>query len=469
MKFILLLLTTFFNYSILYCQDFKILSQLQINDNLSFSTLRFDRDEYGVGIMNNKGVMTQEQAINLIPINCGIMGDNILVIGEERKKLKTIGYNAILINKKTCSVLKEQNIFKKENSNRISCTLLKDPNNNFCYALFRQTNYDEGFHFMGPSNADTKFLESSFIQLISLNNKLEPKFIEIKTVAANSYFAGAVADETKNIYICSFTNELITVEKFDSTGKLLKNLSTPFSVKDKNPFFNCVIKNEMDNQQSVIIATTCINSSKMKALNTIKFDFSINKIITSGEIILNKDYRKTLKNVNEEAKGRNFSNIESLEPVQIFDDSKRIIVVKEIKSQNYEMQAKVTAYYRLGSIITIYSKKNFEIEREIVVDKKLGTFLESSDGISVYLMNDYLWAITCENSGLVSFKTYLLKVNLSTGEITKEEIEKEDIGKGWVTFPMQTAWFKKNIIVPFFKVASPYSLSFESKFIAKPY
>ena len=69
MKFILLLLTTFFNYSILYCQDFKILSQLQINDNLSFSTLRFDRDEYGVGIMNNKGVMTQEQAINLIPIN----------------------------------------------------------------------------------------------------------------------------------------------------------------------------------------------------------------------------------------------------------------------------------------------------------------------------------------------------------------------------------------------------------------
>lgn len=322
---------------------------------------------------------------------------------------------------------------------------------------------------MGPSNADTKFLESSFIQLISLNNKLEPKFIEIKTVAANSYFAGAVADETKNIYICSFTNELITVEKFDSTGKLLKNLSTPFSVKDKNPFFNCVIKNEMDNQQSVIIATTCINSSKMKALNTIKFDFSINKIITSGEIILNKDYRKTLKNVNEEAKGRNFSSIESLEPVQISDDSKRIIVVKEIKSQNYEMQAKVTAYYRLGSIITIYSKKNFEIEREIVVDKKLGTFLESSDGISVYLMNDYLWAITCENSGLVSFKTYLLKVNLSTGEITKEEIEKEDIGKGWVTFPMQTAWFKKNIIVPFFKVASPYSLSFESKFIAKPY
>lgn len=469
MKFILLLLTTFFNYSILYCQDFKILSQLQINDNLSFSTLRFDRDEYGVGIMNNKGVMTQEQAINLIPINCGIMGDNILVIGEERKKLKTIGYNAILINKKTCSVLKEQNIFKKENSNRISCTLLKDPNNNFCYALFRQTNYDEGFHFMGPSNADTKFLESSFIQLISLNNKLEPKFIEIKTVAANSYFAGAVADETKNIYICSFTNEHITVEKFDSTGKLLKNLSTPFSVKDKNPFFNCVIKNETDNQQSVIIATTCINSSKMKALNTIKFDFTINKIITSGEIILNKDYRKTLKNVNEEAKGRNFSNIESLEPVQIFDDSKRIIVVKEIKSENYDMQAKVTAYYRLGSIITIYSKKNFEIEREIVVDKKLGTFLESSDGISVYLMNDYLWAITCENSGLASFKTYLLKVNLSTGEITKEEIEKEDIGKGWVTFPMQTAWFKKNFIVPFFKVASPFSLSFESKFIAKPY
>jgi hypothetical protein len=469
MKISFLLFIAFFNYTLVHSQNFKILSQLEINDNLSFSTLKYNRDEYGVSIMNNKGVMTKEQAINSIPIDLGIMGDNVIVIGAEQKKLKTIGYMAMIINKKSCSILKEGSIFKKEGSNRISSTLLNDPNNNFCYILFRNTNYEEGFAFLGPSIYDTKFLESSSIKLISLNDKLEPNYINIKTVAANSYFAGAVADETKNIYICSFTNDLITVEKFDSTGFFLKKLSTPFSVNDKNPFFNCVIKNEKDNQQSVIITTTCNNTNKKKVLNTIKFDFSINKIIASGEIILNKDYRQTLKNVNEEAKGKNFADIENLEPVQILADSKRVVVVKEIKSYSFGGKGEATTYFREGSIISIYNKINFEIEREIVIDKKFATFLESSEGISVHLLGDYLWAITCENSGLASYKTYSLKINLSTGEVNKVEIEKEEIGKGWVTYPMQTAWFKKNFVVPFFKVSSPFSLSFESNFITSPY
>ena len=121
----------------------------------------------------------------------GIMGDNVLLITAEEKNQKTRSYNALLIKKGGTNVLFEKSLFTKDNSSRISTTLLNDPNNNFGYVLFRETKYDEGFNFFGPSGFDTKFLESASLELYALNNKLEPKKIEISTEAANTYFAGA--------------------------------------------------------------------------------------------------------------------------------------------------------------------------------------------------------------------------------------------------------------------------------------
>jgi hypothetical protein len=271
-----------------------------------------------------------------------------------------------------------------------------------------------------------------------------------------------------NIYICSFTNSSITMEKFDSIGKPLAKLSSPFSVW-KNPNFNFVMKNDRVDQSCVTIAATCLNSDKKMAQNVIRFNFTDNKVFTAGEIMLNKEYRQTLKNVNEEAKGKHFANMADLNPVQILEDANRVILVKEIEGLQLGGKDEATTYYRDGSVITVYNKKTFEVEKDIVIDKGFSTFVEPSDGIAAYLADNYLWAVTCENSGLASFKTYVNKINLNTGEVIKTEVEKEDIGKGWVTFPKQTAWFKKNFVVSFFKVSSPFSFSFESAFILKPY
>jgi hypothetical protein len=468
MKTLLLLLVSYLSHFLLHAQNFKILAQLTLNDNSSISSLRFDRNEYGVGILNDKGVMAKVKPLPSIPLHLGTMGDDIVVIGADVKNIKTIGYNAILLNKKSLSVLQTRNLFSKNNSNRISSVLLKDPFNNFCYVLFRETKYDEGFSFFGPSIYDTKYLESSSIQLVSLNNKFEPKNIDIKTEAAGSYFAGACADDVRNVYICSFTDNNIMVEKFDSTGKLLGKLSSPFTVW-KNPNLDFIMKNDRDNQSCITIAATCQSGGKKMSYHAIRFDFTNNKIFNTGEIILNKEYRQSLKSATEEAKGRNFADIDNLKPVQILEDANRVIVVKEIINYQLGNKGEATTYFREGSIISVYNKKNFEVERDIVIDKRMATFVEQSYGIFARLADNYLWAITCESSGLGAYKTYVYKINLATGEVTKDEIQKEGIGKGWVTFAGQTAWFKKNFVVPFFKVSSPFSLSFESAFIAKPY
>lgn len=458
-----------FNSFIVTAQDFRILSQMPIDNNSCAATLQYDRNDYGIGILNNKGAMTKEEKFKFSPNDMGIMGDNILLIADQLKNnIKTIGYNAMLFNKKTLNIVAEQQVYTKKNSSRISSTLLKDPFNNLCYALFRETKYDEGFGFFGPSINDTKFLESESLQLVSFNNKLETKPIEIKTEASNSYFADACADAAKNIYICSFTNNSIMVEKFDSTGKLLTKLSSAFSVW-KNPFFGIIMHADFDNQSCISIATLCKNEDKKMAHNLFRFDFANNKVMRAGEVIFNKTYRELLKNPNEEAKGNNFSSFEDMKITQMLQDTNKLIVVKEIRYEEAGGKGEATTNYRRGCIITVYNKKSLQVERDIVIDKKFASFVEQSEGISAHLVGNNLYAVTCENTGLASFKTFVNKINITTGEVIKTEIEKEDIGKGMVTFPTQVAWFKNNYVVPFFKVASVFSYRFESAFVLSPY
>ena len=464
----LLLMTIFFSPIISIAQDFRILKQISLDENSSISTLEYGRNEYGIGILNSKGIMTNEQKFKLSPKDVGIMGDNIFLIAAKMKNgIKVTGYSALLFNKKTLATKGEQELFTKQNSSRISSTLLKDPLNNLHYVLLRETKYDDGFRFFGPSIYDTKFLESESIQLLSFNNKLESRPIEIKTEAVNAYFADACSDVKKNIYLCSFTKESIMVEKFDSTGKFLSKLTSPFSVW-KNPNFDIIMNIDKGNQQSLIIATRCLNQDKKMAHNVMCFDFASNKVMKTGEILLNKDYCRALKSPNEEAKGNNFSSIEDLKPVQIFQDSARVIVENEILYDEFGGKDDPTSHNRRGSIITVYYKKNFEVIRDIVIDKRFSTFVEQSEGINAHLVGNNLYAVTCEGSGLKSYKTYVNKINLTSGEVIKNEIEKDDVGKGKITFPSQVAWFKNNFVVPFFRLTS-FTSKAETEFMLRSY
>ncbi len=464
----LLHITIFVSPIISIAQDFRILKQISLDENFSISTLEYGRNEYGIGILNSRGIMTNEQKFKLSPKDCGILGDNIFLIAAKMKNgIKVTGYSALLFNKKSLAPAGEQELITKQNSSRISSTLLKDPLNNVHYVLLRETKYDDGFSFFGPSIYDTKFLESESIQLLSFNNKLESKPIDIKTEAINAYFADACSDVKKNIYLCSFTKESIMVEKFDSTGKFLSKLSSPFSVW-KNPNFDIIMNIDKGNQQSVIIATKCLNQDKKMAHNVICFDFASNKVMKTGEILLNKDYCRALKSPNEEAKGNNFSSIEELKPIQIFQDSVRVIVEKEILYDESEGSGNPISHNRRGSIITVYDKKNFEVIRDIVIDKKFSTYVEQSEGINAHLVGNILYAVTCERAGLLSYKTFVYNINLTSGEVIKNEIEKEDIGKGKVTFPSQVAWFKNNFAVPFFVLTS-FTSKTETAFMLRSY
>jgi len=175
-----------------------------------------------------------------------------------------------------------------------------------------------------------------------------------------------------------------------------------------------------------------------------------------------------LKSPNEEAEGKNFSSIEDLKPVQIFQDSARVIVENEILYDEFGGKDNPTEYNRRGSIITVYNKKTLEVIKDFVINKKLITFVEQSEGINAHLVGNNLYAVTCEGSGLASFKNYVYKINLTYGEVIKIEIEKEEFGKGKITFPSQVAWFKNKFAVPFFGLTT-FSSKTETVIILRSY
>jgi hypothetical protein len=57
---------------------------------------------------------------------------------------------------------------------------------------------------------------------------------------------------------------------------------------------------------------------------------------------------------------------------------------------------------------------------------------------------------------------------LTSGEVLKNEIEKEGNAKGKVTFPSQVAWFKNNFAVPFFVLTS-FTSKTETAFMLRSY
>lgn len=464
MKNTTLLFFLLLSCNISFSQAFYVSDMLPLNDTFSFETLRFSRNEYGYGIMNAKGIVSKQKSLSGRPISSGKFENNIVCISYGETKLKKESLQADLINPKTGALIKTELICTINNGDYTAVSILNDPLNNFSYVITRQTNLQNTIFIGG--NQGYKYLETSKLELISLDKNLATKKIELVTKAQNTFYGGACTDNNHNIYICSFSENSIVMEKFDSSGRLLSKLQSPFS-SWKKPEFEAVIKYDNFSQNAVYITTSYLNGDKDNAANTLYFDFKTNKTITSGETLLNKNYKKNLKNSTQDADGKNFQAIGGLMPIQVLDDENRLIVIKEIITET--PVDRTTQHQRLGSIISVYNKKTLELERDIVVDKGLTTFVENSKGIYGHLKGSTLYAVTSENSGLTSFKTFLYKIDITNGSVIKTEIEKNDAGKGWITYPAHIIWHKNDFIVPFIWISTFLNMDFKSSFQVQKY
>jgi hypothetical protein len=454
-----------------YSQDYLITNTLQGNDSIAFTTLQYGRKDYGFGILSSKGIMNWQIPVPGYPLGMGKFKNNVVVFYtlENRAGLTTLKeVHAALINLHEKKITDDKLVYTKKDKYGIDAFILDDPGGNFTYLLIR-TNALKGFFGSGAAAAKEKTNATTELSAISLGTNLEPHSKDFKSIALESVFVTACVGMDNDLYVSSFSNDQLVTEKFDSDANLKAKLSGEAPAKTNKKFFPVITYDSLQGN-CIDVAIAYSNNHKDDVMRSFRFDFNDQKAIATDEVVLDKGYLKQLeKTGGSNSKLSNFKNIDELYPVQILETNDKVIVLKEIQYSVTPSGDNAEQFYREGSVISIYSKKDMRPEGDIIFDKYFGTFIMGGTGICGQPKNGKLYTVTCELAGAGKYKTYLYTTNINDGSMEKRELEKEDAGKGWITDPTTVAWFSNNFITPFSSGKAFIHLKFETDLQSENY
>ena len=449
MKLKLTIAILFFCCSASYSQGYMITNTLPLNDSIAFTCLRYTSNDYGYGVVNSKGVMTWQVPSQGFPLGMSKFHNNVIVFysleNSEIFAIKKVYAAIVDLKKQKITNVKE--IYTTENKYKFVPIILNDPEGNFDMLLVRTTSLKRGSGLY-TSWPDDKFNETSQLSAIYLDDNLNAQTKDIKSAALGSVFMSACGGNNNDWYMCSYDDDQLIVEKFDRENNLKSKLATATSIKEHSVFYP-LMQYDSVQKNCVDEALAYKNKHKDYILRTYRFDFNDQKSYATDETALDKDYTRTLEKENGEKKLSNFKFIESLRPVQILETTDKVIVLKEIQFTYRGAQSDDDQYRRVGSVISIYAKKDLHPERDILIDKFFGTYAFGGIDIASHVKNDKLYAVTCEFGKGLSYKTCQYLVNMNDGSTENKVLEKEDAGRVWLTYPTAVCWFSNNYIVPF--------------------
>ena len=445
--------------------QYSIISTIPVNESNAFALLGKDRKNFGFGIINSKGTLVWNLDIEGNPMQMSRFGDNALVIYSGRfRAFKPVSeIYAAVIDVKARKIVKQKLIYKNDSKNVIDPWILNDPDGYFSRMLIRKNALSTGFG-SGYTNSTAKEKQTLELKSISIDDELSTHENNIKGNVLSSEFVNAVAGYHKDLYITSFADGTITMERFDDKDELKGKLTKAISLKRNGQLFD-LVKYDTIEPNCVDLAITYFNDQKMNLLPLFRFDFNRKTVIGTETVDLNKNYVSSLEETNGNNKLHHFHEINAIQPVQIIEDNNKTIVLKEIQFQ--QLNGKSEEYFRMGSIISIYSK-DLKLLYEIPIDKISSNFISGFPGIYGYVKGDKLYLITNNKKGL-GFKTILYVVNINDGTITSKDIKSEHSGPKWLTIPDRTIWFSKNYLVPFISEKSSTRLKLDSDLVLQDY
>ena len=449
MKLKLTIVIWLFCCSTSYSQGYVITNTLPLNDSIAFTCLRFTSNDYGYGVVNSKGIMIWQVLSQGYPLGMGKFHDNVIVFysleNSEIHAIKEV--YAAIVNLKNQKITNVKDIYTTENKYKFVPIILNDPEENFDMLLIRTTSLKSGLGSY-TSWPDDKFNKIQQLSAIYLDDNLNAQTKDIKSGSIGSFFMSACGGNENDWYLCSYDDDQLTVEKFDRDNNLKSKLATATSIKEHSVFYP-LMQYDSVQKNCVDEALAYKNKHKDDILRTYRFDFNDQKFYATDEIPLDKDYTRNLEKENGEKKLSNFKPVESLRPVQILETNDKVIVLKEIQFTYRPAASDDDQYRRVGSVISIYAKKDLHPERDILIDKFFGTYAFGGIDIASHVKNDKLYAVTCEFGKGISYKTCLYLININDGSTESKVMEKKDAGNTWLTYPTTICWFSNNYITPF--------------------
>ncbi len=455
-----------------YSQDYLITNTLPGNDSIAFTTLRYGRKDYGFGVVSLKGTLNWQIPVPGYPLGMGKFKNNVVVFYsfQSRAALGDLEeVHAALINLHEKKITDDKVIYSNKDKYEKYPFILDDPQGNFTYLLVR-TDALKGLFGNGPAQVKAKRNATTELSATSLEANLEPHSKDLESIAlVESVFVTACVGLNNDLYVSSFSNDQLITEKFDSDTNLKGKLSVAAPANTKKQFFP-VVKYDSLQGNCIDVCIAYSNNHKDDVMRSFRFDFIDQKAIATDEVVLDKGYVKQLEKTGDSNKRlSNFKSIDELYPVQILETNDQVIVLKEIQYSKTRADDNTEQFYREGGIISIYSKKNMSLERDVVFDKYFGTYIMGGTAICSQAKNGKLYTVTCELAGAGKCKTYLYTIKINDGSMDKRELEKEDAGKGWTTDPTTVAWFSNNFITPFDSGKAFIHLKFETDLQSENY
>ncbi len=463
MKPKLLIAILLFSCASAYSQDdYMIVKTLPLNDSITFTSLRYGRRDYGYGIVNSKGVMMWQIPSPGFPVGMGKFNKNAVVFysqdnTEGARSVKEI--HAAVVDVSTRKITTDKVVYTNETNYQVDQLVLDDPSGGFFCILLRTSPLKKGFASYA-NNADAKFTETTQLTALFINADLTPQTKDLKSISVGSAFISACTGSNSDLYVCSYSNDQVTVEKFDDNGNAVSKLSAEASIRDKSKFYPLMKCDAMEtNTADMVVAYK--NNHKDDAMRTYRFDFNNQKAYASQETVLDKSYIRTLEKP-ENTSLSNFKSIDDLYPVQLMETDDQLIIFKEIQYQYTPAGDDAKQFYRTGALISLYAKKDLHLQMDITIDKTFGSFIMAANDIAGYVKNGKLYTATCELIGSGKYKTFLYTINLKDGTTEKKALEREGRGKEWVTDPAAIVWFSNNYIIPFHEASAFIHMKFET-------
>ncbi|MEO6837962.1 MAG: hypothetical protein ABI185_06215 [Ginsengibacter sp.] len=303
--------------------------------------------------------------------------------------------------------------------------------------------------------------------MIHLGNNLISQTKDLKSIVLASDYLVSYAGSNNEFYVCSYANGQITTERFDGSGNKINQLATALSFHKKYDY-NFVAQYDSLRENSFDLALAYLDDKKDPLIRLYRFDFNNKTTIVTEPIPNDRDYLKSLKAANPDSKLDHFADIKYLVPLQIINTPEKTFLIKEIQTSRTDEKGNTSAHFRMGSIISVYSK-DLKLIKDIPINKWSSNRLWSMNQIHGHAKGNKLYVVTNENDGLLGYQSLLYTISMNDFSMTSKNIPDPESGINWITTPDNILWYNTNFIIPFLNAKASFKLKLNTAWVAENY
>lgn len=419
------------------------LEVLPLNDSVAVYHVSFGSDEHGLAILDRKGnALHPEIHLPKNVLDVALFHGKVLAFYQPDLNNANRVVRVQPIDLKTWKAEADQTVYSATTPFVTRFYVEKDEHHNFLGLLGITTQYEsrDQEELPGQVRHYVQRCKIGAAQAVTLSEQLQPSLVTLQGVTAGSVWGDAAMNHQGALFLVSYNQGAVAVQKFDPSGELAATLSVPMTLKEEvTGEYLASLDPSADNTLTLAMHG---KTSKTTEAVAARFDFAAGKVYAAPTEVWNGDLLKNIRRDPATGKKLDCSSWlnygENFTPVQILDTRDMVVVVREYEVLGADEKGYWHGNY-IAAVINVYDKQMKPL-RQIVLDKELGVSAPLGPGVAVRWSDGHLQALTEEGAwGHAKTSIWLYDVDPQTGSVTKKEVRKA-VPKSLYTEVSRTFW-----------------------------